>query len=588
MSNKKNKFYTSDNIEQMGETLRFLREKGKNLRVLYVEDNPAVSKEYCIFLKKFFNHIQLQNNGVDGLQEALKNNYDLIISDIEMPNLDGLDMIEKIKEQKPDQLSILISAHEEEKYLVRAITLGVDGYIFKPMQRDETINVLAKIVTIINNRYLNTKYQEELEALVEEKTTEVIQMFILDKLTGLYGLVKLQQDIASNRYRSIAHVKIRNFKNFNDFFGYEVGDDVLVQVAKKLNEFFADRKYTNFVKLYRTSGTHFTILADLPSRKLFELVNTLVQELENSRFLVGNEPVMFEMDGGVVDDQIALSLSNADTALRRSKITKSIFYLENSFSLNEQHKIRLKWIESIRNAINDNRIVPYYQPIVDNNTKSITKYEALVRMISPNDEVILPGSFLEISKETKMYNEITREIISKALQDFEHSECSVSINLTMEDIHNSATRAFLKEQITRFSEPQRLVFEILETEQVSYTDLMEFIEEIHSLGAKIAIDDFGSGYSNFEYLVKLNVDYIKFDGSLISNIDLNTASYNIVEMLTNFSSKMKIRTIAEFVSNKEIQKIVDSLGVNESQGYHFSQPKPYNESMKSLIRLATI
>ena len=111
---------------------------------------------------------------------------------------------------------------------------------------------------------------------------------------------------------------------------------------------------------------------------------------------------------------------------------------------------------------------------------------------------------------------------------------------------------------------------------------------MHCFGAKVAIDDFGSGYSNFEHLVKLNVDYIKFDGSLISNIDSNAASYNIVEMLTNFSLKMKIKTIAEFVSNQEIQIIVNSLGVNESQGYHFSQPIPFNKSMNLVRQLAII
>ena len=589
MSNTKGDVQMPDELRQISESLRSLKEKGKFLRVLYVEDDPLISSEYHTFLKRFFNHIELRDNGSDGLIEALKNDYDLIVSDIQMPKLNGLDMIEKIKEQKPNQLSIIISAHDETKYLHRAITLGVDGYIFKPLQRDETIKVLMKIVNIVNSKYLNAKYQEELELLIEEKTTEVVQMFVLDKLTGLYGLVKLQQDIASNRYRSIALVKIRNFKNLNDFFGYEIGDSVLIQVAEKFKEFFGDKKYNNSVRLYRASGTHFTILADLPSRELFELVSELVKAYENSRFLVGNEPIMFEMDGGVVDDQITLSLSNADKALRQSRIMKSIFYLEDSFSLNEQHKIRLKWIESIRNAINENRIIPYYQPIVDNATKSIRKYEALVRIISPDGEVILPGSFLSISKETKMYNEIVRQVITRALRDFENSQCSVSINLSMDDIQNDITREFLREQITLFSEPQRLVFEILETEQIiSYADLEEFINEMHCFGAKIAIDDFGSGYSNFEHLVKLNVDYIKFDGSLISNIDSNAASYNIVEMLTNFSLKMKIKTIAEFVSNQEIQIIVNSLGVNESQGYHFSQPIPFNKSMNLVRQLAII
>ena len=107
-------------------------------------------------------------------------------------------------------------------------------------------------------------------------------------------------------------------------------------------------------------------------------------------------------------------------------------------------------------------------------------------------------------------------------------------------------------------------------------------------GCKIAIDDFGSGYSNFEHLIQLNVDYIKIDGSLISNIDTNKASQTIVEMLAQFASKMQIKTIAEFVSTDSIKDVVETIGINESQGYLYSQPIPFHHSMMNFKQLDII
>jgi diguanylate cyclase (GGDEF)-like protein len=254
---------------------------------------------------------------------------------------------------------------------------------------------LSKSVDLINERYLSEKYQEELEALVLEKTKEVVDRFVKDKLTGLYSLGKLQQDLQTGQFRSMALVKIRNFKNLNDFFGYEVGDTLLIQTAELFKEFALSKTDVGNIELYRVSGAHFVILADFSSRQLLSIVYELVELFESSKFFVEDEPTMFEMDGGVIDDKTPMTLSNADNALRESEKEKNIYYLEDSFILHEKHKSRLKWIEAIKNAINEGRIIPYYQPIVDNQSSTISKYEALVRMISHDGELIPPGSFFE-------------------------------------------------------------------------------------------------------------------------------------------------------------------------------------------------
>lgn len=122
-------------VKQLGSAIKALRESATHIRVLYVEDDPLIRQEYMSFLSRFFVNIQSKENGSEGLEAALESDYDLIITDVQMPKMNGLEMIQKIKEYKPNQVTIIVSAHKETEFLYRAITLGIDGYLFKPLER---------------------------------------------------------------------------------------------------------------------------------------------------------------------------------------------------------------------------------------------------------------------------------------------------------------------------------------------------------------------------------------------------------------------------------------------------------------------
>jgi EAL domain-containing protein (putative c-di-GMP-specific phosphodiesterase class I) len=287
-----------------------------------------------------------------------------------------------------------------------------------------------------------------------------------------------------------------------------------------------------------------------------------------------------EMGSGIVDHADEAPLSHADIALRQAEKEGDIVIYRNDARSAKERSTRLQYQDMIKRALQEDRFVPYYQPIIDNKTKKIMKYEALARLILPDGKVISPGLFLPIAKETKMYNSITKMIIRKTLDNFRYSECSISMNLSIDDIKDRLTREFLIEQIGQFPEPKRLVFELLESEGIgSYEDVQEFFAELKHYGCKVAIDDFGSGYSNFEHLAKLNIDYIKIDGSLILGIEDTLISQVIVEMLSNFATKMGIKTIAEFVSKESISLKVNDMGIDESQGFLYGQPVPYHRLM---------
>lgn len=567
----------------LARSIALLQKTAKNLSVLYVEDEPLIREEYFHFLQRFFVEIDVRNNGEEGLKAASEKKYDLIISDIEMPLVNGIEMIEKIKDIFPDQKAILISAHKDSDILYRSIALQVDGYLFKPLERSVTIELLYKVTSLIQLEQENRRYKDNLEYIIEEKTQELISSFIKDKTTQLYSLAKLQQDSLKLTNTSMAILKVRKFKSINDFYGYESGDAVLRQTASFLHQELEEKYKEHSFTFYRVSGSHFVVTSTLPMQEFYEIIKELVHLFEITKMHIAQDTLLLELDAAVLHKNTHPSLSNLDRALRKAENSNCVELYAKDEAEELSYKKRLECKNNLIQANQDGRFINYYQGIVDNKNAQIHKYEALVRMVLENGEIVSPGIFLPIAKETKMYSLITKSVIESALRDFADSECSVSINLALEDIKNEEIRNYIRTQMQSFPEPSRVVFEILESEEIdSYQVLQEFIQEMHSFGCKVAIDDFGSGYSNFEHLAKLRVDYIKIDGSLIKDIHSNHSSQAIVKMLRDFALQMQIKTIAEFVSKEEISTYIHSIGIDESQGYFYSKPLPLHNSMKKI------
>ncbi len=157
---------------------------------------------------------------------------------------------------------------------------------------------------------------------------------------------------------------------------------------------------------------------------------------------------------------------------------------------------------------------------------------------------------------------------------FKDKDAEFSINLSINDILEPQISEYLIMMLKRYGIGSKIVFEIVESEYIEkFEDVMAFITKVKKYDCKIAIDDFGTGYSNFEYLIKLKADYLKIDGSLIKNIDKDKNAYLVVSTIVDFSKKLGMKTVAEFVESEDIFKIVKELGVDYSQGYYFQQPQ---------------
>ncbi len=230
--------------------------------------------------------------------------------------------------------------------------------------------------------------------------------------------------------------------------------------------------------------------------------------------------------------------------------------------------------ELIIKAIKDDKVIPFYQIIKSNSTAEM-KYECLARLLV-KDRILAPIHFMKIAKEENLSDCITKQMITKSFDYFYNRSCSFSINISFKDIVNNQTRTFILTALDSFHLPQNVIFEILEDESIELLEndnnfFIEFITELKIRGCKIAIDDFGSGYSNFMNLLKMDVDILKIDGSMIKQID-NKSVRLIIETIVMMAQKLNIQTVAEFVETEEIQKVVQDIGVNHSQGYLHSKP----------------
>lgn len=229
-------------------------------------------------------------------------------------------------------------------------------------------------------------------------------------------------------------------------------------------------------------------------------------------------------------------------------------------------------------AIGNDTILPYYQGIVDIKTKQIGKYESLMRIKDQTGKIHSPYPFLEIAKKSKYYPAMTQTIIKKTLSDFKDRTEEVSLNISVYDIENKDTVSMIKALLADFAEPHRIVFELTESETIEdYVKITEFISEVKKFGAKISIDDFGSGYSNFAYLAQFNADFLKIDGSIIKNIASDSLYYQVADSIKDFAKKLGIKSVAEFVSNEDIAKKVEELGIDYAQGFLYAVPKPIEE-----------
>jgi PAS domain S-box-containing protein/diguanylate cyclase (GGDEF)-like protein len=657
-----------------------------DLKLVLVEDDIDLLNKLGRILKREVSDLKLFSSAFDALIHVQKEKPDVIISDIKMSNMNGLEMVDKIRTIYPDVPVIIASAFNDTEFFQKAIKLKVENFVIKPIDIDKLLEDLKEIknkqiiqegylsrgklleeykdivdrsnyisktnlkgqIIYVNDKFENLtgykledikgkshsimrhpemrksfyerlwktilnkgtwhgvikNYSKSGEVFYVETTispildkddnivefisisnniTQLVQnkkelqkQLITDRLTKIYNRLKLKNDLLNASESTLILINVDNFKDINNLFGLYFGDQVLIYIANLLKEI--STKY--ICNCYRISADEFMLLFDKDIS--IEEIKLVINEIEKilKAEIFSHEEITFDIDlsYGVVQNNFSrdknMLLSMAEIAMHTARKEHKLFDIysrDNNLRKNYEHNF--KWNKKLKLALEEKRINVFFQPIVNVKDNNIIKYESLVRYIETDGSIIGPNDFLDVAKRSKIYHKITQKVIEISSNVFRDRHETFSINFSIEDLLNEDTIDYLLNKVNEYKLNNRVIIEILESEGIdNYIAVIDIIEKLKMNGIRIAIDDFGSGYSNFSYLISLDIDILKIDGSLIKDIDTNKSGQSIVKSIINFTKELGIKTVAEFVCSKEIYDLLKEMDIDYFQGYYISKP----------------
>lgn len=397
---------------------------------------------------------------------------------------------------------------------------------------------------------------------------KLLDNIYFNSLTSLPNFVKLEQDLKEKKINSLIIINIDDFRTINNFYSRKVGDEIIKIMAKVLIE-----KTSVIGNLYKLNSDEFAILLNKNVDICF--YEDLIEYIKNFKFIYKESTIRVTISLGIAYDEEDDIIEKATTTVRKAiNENINIKFFEESLLINDEYASHIEWTKNIEIALKENKIIPFFQPIKDAKTDLISKYETLARL-EKDGKIYTPDKFIEVAKKSRQYDEFTRVMIHKSFEYFKNKEdISFSINFSVVDIQNKKSVDFLFEYLNKYDIGHRFILELLETEEFNDFDIINsFIKKLKKYNVKVAIDDFGSGYSNFSYIANLNIDFLKLDSSLIENIHTNSDSYKVVKNINSFAHDMELKTIAEKVHCKEIEILLKDLEIDYLQGYYIGKPK---------------
>jgi len=554
-----------------------------NYTILYVEDNKEISEEIVFFLRGVVKNIYIAYNGQEGAELYEKHNPDIVITDIQMPIMNGIEMIKTIRSKSEKNTPIIITtAFNEAHHLIEAINMGVDYYIMKPLNLKELLKNLRKTVEPLElkKEILSTNKQlkemnSNLDELVKKKVKEIEYLYNHDPLTGIENFMRLSEEIESGKYKYILLLDISNFSIINKQYGKIFSNKILKETAIELNNNARPE-----VHLFKSDSDRFVFLSKETSlEKIEQFAQQIISYFDTKPLSVDgiNVEISFALGIAKITDKY-FPLLNAEYALESGKTLGSRYYYFYDESSEEIRKSKemIKWLNITRELIQQDKIEPYYQPILDIQTGKIDKYEVLARG-NYEGEILSPCLFLGHAQKLGLISSLTKIMINKSFHYFSETDFSFSINITQRDLLDKYFIEFLKSRLEKYNiNPSKVTFEILENISITQqqTLLIERLNSLKRIGFKIAIDDFGVENSNFSRLVEIDFDYIKLDAVFIKNLEVNQKDRLVVSAIVSLANTLGVKTIAEFVESSTIYDLVKECGVNFAQGYYIGKAEP--------------
>ncbi|MBF0296961.1 MAG: EAL domain-containing protein [Magnetococcales bacterium] len=578
--------------------------KMNNETILVVDDNPDNIRLMGHILDAHY-HIQFATNGEEALASVADNPPDMILLDVMMPGIDGFEVCRRLRqgERSRDIPVILVTALNDPAAEIRGFSAGAVDFLSKPVNPPVVRARVGVHLALKRQREAlertNRRLAEEnaRRMLLEEQLREQAEY---DALTGLPNR-KLFQDrleqtilmVERNQGSfSLMFLDLDRFKWVNDTLGHDAGDQLLVEVSRRLRGVV--RKSDTVARL---GGDEFTvILSDILHESMAELVARKILEQLSTPFVLKGQEVtisgsvgiaIFPADGGDAQELA----KNADCAMYQAKEGGRNAFRFYSQEINRQAHRRMRLEAQMRHACGTDEFFLDYQPKISLVTGCITGMEALLRWNHPEEGILFPKQFMPLAEGTGLIIQIGAWVLRTACRDAMvwdkegYGSLKLAVNLSALQFREGDKLVELVEDVLQETgfPPERLELEITETMMMGNTEAVcATLHRLVAMGIVIAMDDFGTGYSSLALLKRLPIHVIKIDRSFVSDLraDSNTA---FISAIISMARQLRLHVVVEGVETIEQLRIMEKQGGDDVQGFFFSPPLG-KEGMLALLQ----
>jgi len=527
----------------------------------------------------------------EALAALAKRSFDLVISDIDMGGMSGLELVPRVHSLSPDTVVVMVSGNHDIEFAIRALRVGAFDYISKPLDLRHIEAAVERALNHCNVLKENRRYKEQLEHLLKQRTAQVDRLAYYDTVTQLPNRAlfedRLTQACASAKVSEqslcVLFISLDQFKKVNDSLGHGPGDILLREFAERLKSCIGKSD-----TVARFGSDEFALLRTQidGTKDVIETIGALSQVLKFGFDLPGHELFatasvgvsLFPLDG----EDCQTLLKNAGAALYKAKKSGGANYQFFTADMHELATRRLALESSLRRAIQNEEFLLHYQPRVSVDSLAIVGVEALVRWQHPQLGLISPSEFIPLAEDTGLIVPVGEWVLRTAClqgrrwRDQGFAPIQIGVNISARQFHDQD----LTQTVIRILEetgwsPKYLELELTESSIMQNAEFAaDMLTRLKNMGVNISIDDFGTGFSSLGALKRLPIDALKIDQSFVRDANTDPDDAAIVMAIVTLAHNLRLRVVAEGVETEDQLRFLQLLRCDEIQGYFFSKPLP--------------
>ncbi len=560
-------------------------------RVLIIDDEELVRNVLFDLLSDSYE-CTTAASGEEVFELLKKQSYDVVLSDIDLGDINGIELVPRVLASCPDAAVVMISGNQTIDHAIEAMRVGAFDYIKKPFELDFVEMAVRRAFVhhlLVSER---RRHATQLEDLVKERTEQLNHIAFHDVLTGLPNRSlfedRLKQAVLSadeKKKVAVLYLELGGFTKVQDTLGHAIADKTLIEISQRLQR-TVDARVTisrfeadEFVLIYNVHNSD-QELVDI-SKKIIAIVRQPVEVDGHEVFVTPSVGVsVFPSDG---TDSVML-LRNARAALSKARGRNGDSIAFYTADINDRAMKRLTLEGNLWRALERGEFRVFFQPKVDINTRKIVGSEALVRWQHPEFGLVSPSDFIPSAEEIGLIVPLGEWVLREACRKTSEwqkagRDLSIAVNLSLQQVQDlelpQRVKAILDETGLR---PSRLNLEITESSLMRDADAsIATLTRLKAMGIKISLDDFGTGYSSLGHLKSLPIDVLKIDRSFIRDVSTDPDDAALAMAMVTLAHNLRLCVVAEGVETEEQFKFLHLLRCDEAQGFLFGAPLPAEE-----------